>query len=133
MFLLLVSANASSLLSAARRAGDASYDPASAITVYYATVRPALLTVLTSLTHTHTHAHKARNELATASYLLPLTQALLRAATTSFGTLSAQRYLATIVAQDGSVNTTALDALARAPATISPGVGWREVDLRRYT
>ena len=36
--LLLVSVNASFLLSSARQNGDANYDPNSAITVYYATV-----------------------------------------------------------------------------------------------
>ncbi|KAH7918791.1 hypothetical protein BV22DRAFT_1075923 [Leucogyrophana mollusca] len=105
---LVVEANATHKLATARQNGDSSYDPASAITVYYS---------------------QARQEIATGNYVVPLSTALLEKTTSAWATTSAQQYLAQIYAQ-GEVNGTALELLARAPQTISPAVGWTTVNLR---
>ncbi|KAI5123034.1 hypothetical protein M0805_007655 [Coniferiporia weirii] len=108
----LVTKNASTRLSAARASGDVTYDPTSVFTVYYA---------------------QARNDVATGNFLLPAATAMLSNFTSTYATASTQRFLATIVAQNGSVNITALNGIAQAPQTISPGIGYRLVNLRPYT
>ncbi|OCH87106.1 hypothetical protein OBBRIDRAFT_796525 [Obba rivulosa] len=108
---VVVEANATTRLTAARVNGDTTYNPASAITVYYA---------------------QARNEIATGNYVVPITTALLQYATEAFATSSAQRYFAQINAQ-GKVNDTAVGMLAQAPQTISPAISYTTMNLRPYT
>ncbi|KAI0752228.1 hypothetical protein BC629DRAFT_1555353 [Irpex lacteus] len=108
---VVIEANATTRLSRARANGDASYDPTSAITMYYA---------------------QARHEVAVGNYVLPLTQALLSSSCTAYATGSAQRYFAQITPGD-SVNATAVNLLSVAPQTISPAVAWKTVNLRPYT
>ncbi|KAH7906449.1 hypothetical protein BJ138DRAFT_1162589 [Hygrophoropsis aurantiaca] len=107
---VVVEANATANLATARQNGDTTYNPASAITVYYA---------------------QARQETATGNYVVPLSTAILENATSSWATTSAQRYLAEIYAQ-GQINDTALQLLAKAPQTISPAVSWTTVNLRPF-
>lgn len=109
---VVVSENATARLTDAQRNGDETYDPTSALTVYYA---------------------QARNEIAAGTYLLPLTTTLLENFTTTYATSMAQRYFAAIILQNGTVNETAINSIARAPQTISPGVGYKLVNLRPYT
>ena len=108
----VVAKNATARLSEAQRSGDVSYDPTSVLTVYYA---------------------QARNEIAVGTYLLPLTTNLLSNFTVSYATSMAQRYFATIILQNGTVNESAINSIARAPQTVSPGVGYKLVNLRPYT
>ncbi|KIJ68923.1 hypothetical protein HYDPIDRAFT_144365 [Hydnomerulius pinastri MD-312] len=107
---LVVEANATQSLALARQHGDSTYDPTSALTLYYA---------------------QARQEVAAGNYLIPLSTSLLQQSTTAWATTSAQQYLAEIYA-NGQVNQTALQLLAKAPQTISPGISWRTVNLRPY-
>lgn len=76
---------------------------------------------------------QARNEIAASNVLIPVTTQLLLNSTQTYATSSAQRYLATIVSQDGSINMTALQTIAEAPQTMTPGVSWTMVNLRPYT
>ncbi|KAL5522259.1 hypothetical protein ACEPAF_2116 [Sanghuangporus sanghuang] len=109
---VVVNTNATNNLTAARFAGDTSYDPSSAISVYYA---------------------QARNEVVTGTYLLPIITQFLTNFTTNYSTGSAQRYLAAIVANNGTVNVTALNSIAQAPQTITPGVAFEVRNVRPYT
>ncbi|THG94903.1 hypothetical protein EW145_g8054 [Phellinidium pouzarii] len=117
---VVVSENATALLTAARASGDETYDPSSVFTVYYAQA-------------TNFDCAQARNEVATGTYMLPIVTSLLSNFTSTYATGSAQRFLATIIAEDGTVNTTALTNIARAPQTMTPGVGYHTVNLRPYT
>lgn len=108
---VVIEANATMNLARARMNGDANYDPRDAITVYYA---------------------QARQETAVGTYVLPITTRLLTASATAYATASAQRYFAQITPGD-TVNQTAVQLLAQAPQTISPGVSWNMVNLRPYT
>ena len=107
----IVSENATLRLSNARARGNASYDPASAITVYYA---------------------QARNEVASSNFLLPLSSAFLNNFTSTFAAASLTRFISSISSDDGSVNATALELIAQAPQTIAPAVGFTMVNLRPY-
>lgn len=109
--LLLVETDATARLSQARENGNATYNPNSAITVYY---------------------NQGRNEIATGNYIIPITTALLQSSCSSYATYAAQRYLAQI-RPGGVVNDTAFELLAQAPMTLSPAVGWTMVNLRPYT
>ncbi|EJD00605.1 uncharacterized protein FOMMEDRAFT_159353 [Fomitiporia mediterranea MF3/22] len=109
---IVVNNNATDNLTQARAVGNVSYDPTSAITVYYA---------------------QARNELATGTYLLPIATSFLSNFTQNYATNSAQRFFAAIVSQNGTVNQTALSFIAQAPQTISPAVSFTVVNLRPYT
>ncbi|KAI0699407.1 hypothetical protein BC835DRAFT_1412597 [Cytidiella melzeri] len=108
---VVVEANATSRLVRARANGDATYDPTTAITVYYA---------------------QARQEVAVGNYVLPITQQLLSESVSAYATGSAQRYFAQVTPGD-TVNATAINLLSQAPQTISPGISWRMVNLRPYT
>ncbi|KAL5512381.1 hypothetical protein ACEPAG_3373 [Sanghuangporus baumii] len=109
---VVVNTNATNNLTAARFAGDTNYDPSSAISVYYA---------------------QARNEVVTGTYLLPIITQFLTNFTTNYSTGSTQRYLAAIVANNGTVNVTALNSVAQAPQTITPGVAFEVTNVRPYT
>ncbi|KAF7981219.1 hypothetical protein HWV62_34563 [Athelia sp. TMB] len=110
---VVVEKNATYNLWEARMHGDSSYNPASAITVYY---------------------NQARNEIAAGNYLIPLTTALLQSSTSSFATNAAQLYMAYIHGgANGTVNATALALWAQAPLTMAPGVSWTEVNVRPFT
>lgn len=76
---------------------------------------------------------QARNEIVTSTYLLPAASGLLSNFTVNYATSSAQHYLATIVSQDDTLNLAALQGIAQAPQTISPGIGYSLVNLRPYT
>ncbi|KAF8748812.1 hypothetical protein RHS01_10530 [Rhizoctonia solani] len=102
---VVVNAGATARLAAARASGDSSYNPASAITFYYA---------------------QARNEQATGSYVNPLTTAALTQILQQFNARSTASYLGSI-----SGNATALQALTAAPQTLS-GVWWTTNNLRPY-
>ncbi|EGO22942.1 hypothetical protein SERLADRAFT_362324 [Serpula lacrymans var. lacrymans S7.9] len=107
---LVVESGATQSLALARETGNSTYDPTSAITVYYA---------------------QARHEVATGSYLMPAVTTLLQTTTTAWATSSAQQYLA-LTYGGGQVNATALQLLAQAPQTISPGVSWTVNNLRPF-
>lgn len=107
-----VSENATLHLQNARARGDASYDPTSAIRVYYA---------------------QARNEVVASTFLVPLATTFLANYTASYASASVARFIAAISSTDGSVNATALQLVAQAPQTLSPAVGFAMVNLRPYT
>jgi hypothetical protein len=75
---------------------------------------------------------QARNEIATANAIVPITTNLLQESTSAYATYSAQRYLA-LIRPGGTVNATAVALLANAPQTLVPAVGWTMVNLRPYT
>ena len=75
---------------------------------------------------------QARNEIAAANAIVPITTNLLQQSTSTYATYSAQRYLAQI-RPGGAVNTTALALLANAPQTLTPAIGWTMTNLRPYT
>ncbi|KAM5536448.1 hypothetical protein V8D89_009884 [Ganoderma adspersum] len=108
---VVVQPNATQQLSRARMTGDTTYDPTSAIKVFYS---------------------QARQEIATGNYIVPLTTAMLQSTTTGYATASAQRYFAQINS-NGQPNSTALQLIATAPQTIAPGISWTMVNLRPYT
>ncbi|KAI0820843.1 hypothetical protein BC628DRAFT_1422520 [Trametes gibbosa] len=108
---IVVQPNASTALSAARTNGDKTYDPRSAIKVYYS---------------------QARNEIATGNYIVPLTTQMLQVTTSAYATSTAQRVFAQIDS-NGEPNSTALQMIANAPQTISPAISWTMVNLRPYT
>ncbi|KAI0925371.1 hypothetical protein AcV7_005634 [Taiwanofungus camphoratus] len=107
---VVIEANATTRLINARANGDMTYNPATAITVYYA---------------------QARNEVAIGNYVVPIITNLLQYATSAYATSTAQRYFAQINAED-KANETAIEMLARAPQTISPAISWTVVNLRPY-
>ncbi|KAG2126055.1 hypothetical protein DEU56DRAFT_916205 [Suillus clintonianus] len=107
---LVVETNATDKLSAARQTGNSTFNPTSLLTVYYAT---------------------ARHEVAIGTAVIPIYSNLLGEAVSSLATTSAQQYFARIYAQ-GQANETALQLIAQAPQTISPGIGWTTVDLRPF-
>lgn len=108
-------ANSTANLIRARLAGDASYNGSSAIAVYYT---------------------QARNELASANFIVPYTQALLSGATANFSVKYSQAYFQssqqTTTGADGNVSAI-LEALGRAPQTIANPVGFAMINLRPYT
>ncbi|QRV72212.1 nitrosoguanidine resistance protein SNG1 [Ceratobasidium sp. AG-Ba] len=103
---VVVNSGASARLAAARASGDASYNPSSAITFYYA---------------------QARNEQATGTYVNPLTTAALTQILQAYNAKSAATYLSSV-----SANATALRALSSAPQTITSGAWWTTNNLRPY-
>ncbi|KAG8686442.1 hypothetical protein FRC08_012504 [Ceratobasidium sp. 394] len=103
---VVVNANASARLAAARASGDSSYNPMSAITFYYA---------------------QARNEQATGTYVNPLTTAALTQILQTYNAKSVAAYLTSI-----SGNTTAVQALVSAPQTMTSGAWWTTENLRPY-
>ncbi|KAG2126056.1 hypothetical protein DEU56DRAFT_983037 [Suillus clintonianus] len=107
---LVLETNATDKLSAARQTGNSTFNPTSLLTVYYV---------------------GARNEIATGTYLIPIYSNLLGEVVSPLATTSAQQYLAQIYAQ-GQANETALQLIAQAPQTISPGISWTSVDLRPF-
>ena len=74
---------------------------------------------------------QARQEIATGNYIVPLTNAMLQATTSAYSTQTAQRYFAQINS-NGEPNATALQLIANAPQTITPGISWTMVNLRPY-
>ncbi|THH26331.1 hypothetical protein EUX98_g7852 [Antrodiella citrinella] len=108
---VVVEANATSTLTLARQNGDVTYNPASAITVYYS---------------------QARQEVATGTYLIPNLEHTLKAVISGWATGAAQRYFAQI-SPGNTTNTTAIQMLSIAPQTISPAIDFTEVNLRPYT
>ncbi|KAI0357269.1 hypothetical protein OH77DRAFT_1399501 [Trametes cingulata] len=107
---VVVQPNATTRLSAARVNGDETYDPSTAVKVYYS---------------------QARNEIATGNYIVPLTTQMLQATTSAYATSTAQRVFAQINS-NGEPNATALQMIANAPQTISPAISWTMVNLRPY-
>ncbi|RPD68703.1 hypothetical protein L226DRAFT_540433 [Lentinus tigrinus ALCF2SS1-7] len=107
---VVVQPNATTHLSRARANGDQTYDPTTAIKVYYS---------------------QARQEIATGNYIVPLTTAMLQSTTSAYATQTAQRYFAQINS-NGEPNATALQLIANAPQTITPGISWTMVNLRPY-
>ena len=55
----------------------------------------------------------------------------MQATTSAYSTSTAQRYFAQINS-NGEPNATALQLIANAPQTITPGVSWMMVNLRPY-
>ncbi|KAG0697830.1 hypothetical protein DFH29DRAFT_944459 [Suillus ampliporus] len=107
---LVVETNATDKLSDARQTGNSAFNPTSLLTVYYA---------------------EARQEIAIGTYVIPKSNNLLGEITSYLATASAQQYFAQIYAQ-GQVNETALQLIAQAPQTISPGISWTTVNLRPF-
>ena len=62
---------------------------------------------------------------------MPALNQLLSNAVTAYATGSAQRYFAQIT-PGNTVNETAVQLLAQAPQTITPGISWTMVNLRPY-
>ncbi|OBZ73437.1 Nitrosoguanidine resistance protein SNG1 [Grifola frondosa] len=108
---VVIEANTTTTLTNARVNGDKNYDPASAIKMFYS---------------------QARNEIATANYIVPITTNLLQFTTSAYATSSAQRYFAQIRGT-GDTNDTAVQMIAQAPQTISPAISWSVVNVRPYT
>ncbi|KAG8707664.1 hypothetical protein FRC08_000367 [Ceratobasidium sp. 394] len=102
---VVINANASPRLAAARASGDSSYDTSSAITFYYA---------------------QARNEQATSTYVNPLTAVALTQILQQCNAKSVVAYLSSTPG-----NTGALQALAFAPRTLN-GVWWTTENLKPY-
>ncbi|KAH9938891.1 uncharacterized protein BXZ73DRAFT_44386 [Epithele typhae] len=107
---IVVQPNATIHLSRARAVGSTTYDPSKAIRVYY---------------------NQARQEIATGNFIVPLTTQILQATTVAYATGSAQRYFAQ-VNSNGEPNATALQLIANAPQTITPGISWTMINLRPY-
>ncbi|KAI0641589.1 hypothetical protein C8Q79DRAFT_918920 [Trametes meyenii] len=107
---IVVQPNATTKLATARVNGDQTYDPSTAINVYYS---------------------QARQEIATGNYIVPLTTQLLQTTTSAYATSNAQRVFAQIDS-NGEPNSTALQMIANAPQTISPAISWTMVNLRPY-
>ncbi|KAG1744774.1 hypothetical protein EDB19DRAFT_1694172 [Suillus lakei] len=107
---LVVETNATDKLSDARKTGNSAFNPTSLLTIYYA---------------------EARQEIAVGTYVIPISSNLLGEITSSLAAASAQQYFTQIYAQ-GQVNETALQLIAQAPQTISPGIGWTTVNLRPF-
>jgi hypothetical protein len=76
--------------------------------------------------------HQARNEIAAANAIVPITTNLLQQTTSAYATYAAQRYIAQIM-PGGTINATAFSLLANAPQTLTPAVGWKMMNLRPYT
>lgn len=104
---VVINAGASARLAAARTSGNASYNPMSAITFYYA---------------------QARNEQAAGSYINPLTTMALTQILQQYNAKSAASYLSSIAG-----NTAALQAVTAAPQTLTSGAWWTTENLRPYT
>ncbi|TDL23497.1 hypothetical protein BD410DRAFT_768789 [Rickenella mellea] len=106
---VVVEPNVSARLTLARQTGDKTYNPASAINVYYA---------------------QARNEIAANNFLVPIATQLLTGVTQRFAASS----FASFLQSEGLVgNATALGLFVQAPATVVPGVSWTMNNLRPYT
>ncbi|KAF8602436.1 hypothetical protein BDV93DRAFT_607477 [Ceratobasidium sp. AG-I] len=103
---VVINPGASAKLAAARASGDSSYDPALAITFFYA---------------------QARNEQATGSYVNPLTITALTQIMQQYNAMSASKYISLVAG-----NATALQALASAPQTLTAGAWWTAENLRPY-
>lgn len=71
---------------------------------------------------------QGRNEIATGSYILPITQQVLLQTTSRISTQAAAQYLPSIAG-----NETAIAALTRAPQTISNPIYFQLFNLRPYT
>jgi hypothetical protein len=102
-----VTQGATNRLVEARANGDPSYNPANAISVYYA---------------------QGRNEIATGNFLIPITQTILSRATVQLSAQSVAQYLGSI-----ANNQTAIGLLARSPLTISNSVQYQVFNLRPYS
>lgn len=72
--------------------------------------------------------NQGRNEVATNSYVLPITQAILGRVTVQLGAQIATQYLASI-----SGNQTAIGLLARSPQTIANPIAFQLFNLRPYS
>ena len=103
---MLVNEGATDKLAAARATGDSSYDPTSAVSVYYS---------------------QARNEVASGIYL-PITQTLLTRLLFQYNAQSTAQYLGSIAS-----NQTALGLITRAPQTISTPMYFTLHNLRPYS
>ncbi|KZS88478.1 hypothetical protein SISNIDRAFT_552553 [Sistotremastrum niveocremeum HHB9708] len=130
---VVVNTNATQKLLHAQTRGDTSYDPTTAITLFYSQSRNEIISsnilfpILTSLLQSAS-SHVSAN--LTSQYLVSLASAALANSTGTAG-----------VGGDGSPdadglpgsgNWTAIEALARAPLTISGSVAWKWVNLRPY-
>ncbi|KAJ9092723.1 hypothetical protein QFC19_008648 [Naganishia cerealis] len=104
---VVVNTDATAQLQAARQSGNTTYDPRSAIGFYYV---------------------QARMESAINGYLVPITSALLVQTTESWSAQSIAGYLASIAG-----NTTAVQALASAPRTVTPAVSYTSYNLRPFS
>lgn len=104
---VVIEENASNNLAIARANGDATYNPMSAISVYYA---------------------QARNEIAVGNFVIPITQGILTPTVAKFNAETTAQYLASIAS-----NTTAIQFLARAPQTVTQPINWTLKNLRPYT
>ena len=94
-------------MNAARASGNASYDPTTAITIYYA---------------------QARNEQAAGNFIVPYSQQLIGQASASFSAQSAAQFFSTYAG-----NITALQGIAKAPQTVSLSVWYNMMNLRPFT
>ncbi|WFD22443.1 hypothetical protein MEQU1_001114 [Malassezia equina] len=102
-----IHANATQNLLRARQTGDASWDPQSVMTMYYAS---------------------ARNSVAIPSLILSPTQSIIGKATSQLATKLASQYLSAI-----GTNAAAIQALSQAPQTLVHPVDMRLDDLRPWT
>ncbi|KAG8963014.1 hypothetical protein FRC03_003510 [Tulasnella sp. 419] len=107
---VVVETDATAKLIAARAAGDASYNPQSAITFYY---------------------NQGRNEIATNSFIVPLTQALLQKSLARFSAQFTAQYLNELSTSGNA--PASLATLARAPQTVSQPFGYTPNNLRPFT
>lgn len=103
---LIVEQDATAKLEAARSAGDATYNPQSAVTFVYST---------------------SRNQQTVSGIVLSSTQSGLMPALNSISATLAAQYLSA-----NAGNAAAINAVTRAPQTISGSVGLGQRDLRPY-
>jgi hypothetical protein len=106
-----VNYNATARLVEARANGDTEYDPSSAITFIYS---------------------QARNEIASDSYIVPLTTVLLRDTLDKLSANFTSQYLASINSMEPTAARIALWNVAKAPRTITTPFGFRTKNIRPY-
>ncbi|KAG8992124.1 hypothetical protein FRB90_001079 [Tulasnella sp. 427] len=109
---VVVNPSATSLLTSARSSGNSSYDPRTAITFYY---------------------NQGRNEIATNSFIVPYTTALLETTLASFNAKYNAEFFASLVSDPGQEFQQALAAIVQAPQTVSQPFSFTPVNLRPYT
>ncbi|KAG8987043.1 hypothetical protein FRB90_003624 [Tulasnella sp. 427] len=109
---VVVNPSATALLTSARSSGDSSYDPRTAISFYY---------------------NQGRNEIATNSFIVPYTTALLETTLASFNAKYNAEFFASLVSDPGQESQQALAAIVHAPQTVSQPFSFTPVNLRPYT
>ncbi|KIO25240.1 hypothetical protein M407DRAFT_75982, partial [Tulasnella calospora MUT 4182] len=109
---VVVNSDATSLLTSARSSGNSSYDPRNAVTFYY---------------------NQGRNEIATNSFIVPYTNALLQSTLSAFNARTNAQYFAGLANGAEEARQAAAVAISQAPQTVSQPFAYAAVNLRPYT